>query len=213
MSWSNIHAVYMACSNFAQLEKGNKVRSREIHLMLSIGFFLRVCVAIWNGFWGPSIGAEQDAISFHRAATTIYLYAQPFKKIDSIAMVHPDFHPGSHVLGHIYSQILGVIYFITTNSLFIGSLVSAIVWMASAIILIKILQSLSADKSSQFKAILIYALLPSSILFTSVTMREPFQLLFVNLAIYSAIKFYLNKSIMHCLVLICSIIMMKKLQG
>ena len=41
---------------------------------------------------------------------------------------------------------------------------------------------------------LVYALLPSSIIVTSVTLREPYQLLLVNLAILAALKIYWNKS-------------------
>ena len=33
-----------------------------------IGFFLRFLVAVWNGFFGPSFGAEGDALMFHDVA-------------------------------------------------------------------------------------------------------------------------------------------------
>ena len=36
-----------------------------------IGFFLRFLVAIWNGFFGPSIGADSDAILFHEIAVEV----------------------------------------------------------------------------------------------------------------------------------------------
>lgn len=150
-----------------------------------IGFFLRLLVAIWNGFWGPSFGADQDAFSFHLVASD---YANNLE-IDEFQ------------IGWIYSYVLGVVYHLTTDSLFLGSLLSCVAWLASAGLLIKIMRLLSFDKSNQFKAMLIYALLPSSILLTSVTLREPYQLLFVNLAVYSALKIYLKKSYVHWLLL------------
>ena len=33
-----------------------------------IGLLLRLFVAIWNGFYGPSPGADADAILFHEVA-------------------------------------------------------------------------------------------------------------------------------------------------
>lgn len=139
---------------------------------LRAGFFLRVVVAIWNGFFGPSYGAEGDALAFHFRAAG---YAKD--------LVLDEF-----VVGWIYSYVLGIFYSITTDSLFLGSLLSCAAWLLSALLLIKSMQILGVEKFNQAKAVLIYALLPSSVLFTSVTLRESYQGLFVNLAIYCALK-------------------------
>ena len=37
--------------------------------IILLGFSLRLLVAIWNSFFGPSMGAEGDAITFHLVAT------------------------------------------------------------------------------------------------------------------------------------------------
>jgi|TARA_B100000929_G_C15134270_1_gene292335 hypothetical protein len=76
------------------------------------------------------------------------------------------------VIGRFYSYVLGFFYFLTDDSLFFGSFLSVLAWLASAFTLAKIMRLLSIDKSNQSKAMLIYALLPSSILYTSVTLRE-----------------------------------------
>ena len=60
---------------------------------------------------------------------------------------------------------------------------------------------------------LIYALIPSSLMYTSVTLREPFQLLFVNLALYAALKIYFHRSIAHWLVLLFACVGMGVLHG
>ena len=119
---------------------------------------------------------------------------------------------GEYLIGHIYYYFLGFIYFLSTDHLFIGSLVSSLAWILSAFILIKIMRILSFDMSNQWKVMFFYSVLPSSIMYTSVPLREPFQLLFVNLAIYAALKIYFHKSI-HWLTLLFSIIGMGLLHG
>ncbi len=162
----------------------------SISWLIWLGFMARFLVAIWNGFFGPSFGADADAVTFHLMAVS---YAN-----------NPELY--TFRIGWIYSYMLGIFYYLTTDSLFLGSLLSCVAWLASAYILVKIMRLLSIDKSHQFKAMLIYTLLLSSILFTSITLRESYQLLFVNLAIYAALKIYLNKSSIHWLVLFCAVI-------
>ena len=170
---------------------------RTVLTAIWFGLLLRLFVAIWNGFFGPSFGADLDALSFHLQAVE---YAQT-PTMDEFQ------------IGWIYTYVLGLFYYLTTDSLFLGSLLSCVVWLASAYILVKVMRLLSVDNSNQFKAVLIYALLPSSIIFTSVTLREPYQLLFINLAIYAALKIYLHKSSIHWLVLFCAVIGMGALHG
>jgi len=79
-------------------------------------------------------------------------------------------------VGWIYAQFLGLIYFLTTDSLFIGSLLSCLAWFLSAHLLLSSMQLLSVNRGKQITALLIYSLIPSSILFTAVTLREAFQL-------------------------------------
>lgn len=168
-----------------------------IRTAISIGFVLRLFVAVWNGFFGPSFGAEADAEGFHHLASG---YAQ-----------NPTLDKFN--IGLIYTYVLGLVYYLTTDSLFLGSLLSCLAWLGSASLLVKIMRLLSVDKPNQSKAMLIYALLPSSIFYTSVTLREPYQLLFVNLALYSVLQIYLNKSATHWLVLFCAMIGMGVLHG
>ena len=64
-----------------------------IVLIIWTGFLLRIFVAVWNGFWGPSLGAGVDAIGFHRDAVLV-----------SNGL---NFHV---VVVNLYSYWLGVIY-------------------------------------------------------------------------------------------------------
>jgi hypothetical protein len=143
------------------------------------GFALRFLVAIWNGFFGPSFGAEGDALLFHDIAVQFSQFGGFDVKFN---------------IGWIYSMFLGGIYFLTVNSIFIGSFLSCLAWLISALVLNKIIKLLGVQKKYRDLALMAYAFLPSSILFTSVTLREVYQLLFVNLLIYSSLMILVKKN-------------------
>jgi len=169
----------------------------RLNILIIFGFLLRIFVSIWNGFWGPSFGADADAMGFHLNASAY-----------SINLIFDQF-----VMGHLYSFFLGVVYYITTDSLFIGSFLSSLVWLASAFVLVWIFDLLSFDKSSKMKAVFFYSIIPSSIFLTSITLREVYQLFFVNLAFFSILKIYIKNSQKYWLTLILSILIMGVLHG
>ena len=169
----------------------------RVKLTLWLGFFLRLVIAFVNGFVGPTYGSSGDALGFHLMAVE-----------HSQNLVFDVF-----VLTHIYSYILGIFYFITTDSLFLGSALSALGWLASAFILLRIMRILSFKMSNQWRVMLIYALIPTSLMYTSVTLREPFQLLFINLALYAALKIYFHRSNAHWLVLFLAVVGMGAMHG
>ncbi len=144
-----------------------------------LGFFLRFLVAIWNGFFGPSIGADGDALVFHDVA----LYVSNSGVFEA-----------KYNIGWVYSIFLGSVYYLTLNSIFIGSLLSCFAWLVSAVMLNKSIQLLGIHQTYRNRALLFYAIIPSSILFTSITLREVYQLLFVNTLIYSSLMILIKKN-------------------
>ena len=92
----------------------------------------------------------------------------------------------------LYAISLSTLYFVSTDLYFIGCLYSIFVWLLSAFVVKKILELLNADDQTKYLVFLFYAFLPSSILNTSAPMREAFELLFINLIIYSALRIYWN---------------------
>ena len=169
----------------------------RVKITLWLGFFLRLGIAFFNGFVGPTYGSSDDALGFH-------LLAADFSQNLVIDVF---------VITHIYAYILGIFYFITTDSLFLGSALSALGWLASAFILLRIMRILSFKMSDQWRVMLIYILIPTSLMYTSVTLREPFQLLFINLALYAALKIYFHRSNAHWLVLFIAVVGMGSLHG
>jgi hypothetical protein len=60
---------------------------------------------------------------------------------------------------------------------------------------------------------LIYALLPSSIFLTSITLREPYQLLFINMAIYAISNINILNNNKHWVILMLSVILLGALHS
>ena len=156
-----------------------------------LGLLLHIAVAIWNSFFGPSFGADIDAAGFHARAIA---YSEGL----SFVLYPTEF----------YTYALGIIYRWVSNSLLLGSLLSCAAWLASAIILLKMMRLLSLSAYSQFQAMFIYAMLPSAILITSVTLREAYQLLAINLAVYSALRIYMHQSKAQWILLLLAVALM-----
>ena len=157
---------------------------------LYLGLVLRIAVAFWNGFFPPSFGADGDASTFHRSAVEF-----------ANGGVLEEFRTRS-----LFNSFLGTFYKVTTPSLFLGSLLSCAVWAASAVVFLKIMRLLSLNRQSRFMAMLIYSLIPCSLLLTSVTLREPYQLFFFNLGMYACLKIIKERSMPHWLLLLVAIV-------
>lgn len=149
---------------------------------LVLGFLLRLCVSAWNAFWGPSIGAEFDAKGLHATAFNL-----------SYSLEFDRFSVGTEV----YTNFLGFMYWLFSNSVFFGGALSALAWVFSARLLDKSMEMLEVPVDFAHRAMLVYALLPSSLMFTSVTLREAYQLMFVNMAAYSFLRLYIDGKSSH----------------
>lgn len=154
-----------------------------------LGLVLRLAVAVWNSFFGPSYGAANDAAGFHAGAVA-------FAKGHNFVFYHADVY--MYVLGSAFYRVVG-------DSLFLGCLLSCLAWLGSAIVLLKMMRLLSFNIANQFWVMLLYALWPSAILITSVTLREPYQALALNFGVYCALAICLNKSKIYWIFLMVGI--------
>ena len=91
-------------------------------LIIFIGFFLRLIIAIWNGFFGPSPGADFDAEGLNRFASDVARTGV----FDDVSIGYTP-----------YTNFLGIIYSYTINHIFIGSLLSCFIWVWSAFLIKK----------------------------------------------------------------------------
>jgi hypothetical protein len=168
--------------------------------ILIFGLLIRVIIAFINSYFGPTLGAEGDALGFHDLATSIATdkFTGAFDETKS-------------AVGWEYASFLAMFYGFAEPSLFLGCLLSCIAWLISGILVDKTLSVLSVDSISRKRALIIYAFLPSGLLFTSVTLREVYQLLFINLAIFSIIKIALNKNFLYWIALVLACFVMSSL--
>jgi hypothetical protein len=160
-----------------------------VRQLIYFGLALRLMVTFWNAYFGPSFGASGDAADFH-------IVAVEFSR---------ELQTDRFVLSLLYSYALGTFYYLTAPSLFLGGALAALTWLLSAKVFVAVMRLLELDRRQQRRAMLIYVLLPSSILWTGVTMREPYQLLFVNLAVYASLRIYLHRASRHWATLLLAV--------
>jgi hypothetical protein len=146
--------------------------STMIRFILFCGLMLHVAVAVWNGFFGPSLGAEGDALRFHEEAIYFSNNLGQFE----------------YVTGWIYAYFLGFLYRIFTDHLFFGSMISVFAWLWSAIIIKQIMEMINQSPKQTAIVLIFFCMWPSVLFNTSVTLRESFQVLAVNLMAYSVIR-------------------------
>jgi len=162
-----------------------------------LGLLLRFGTAAWSGYGGQDVVAMPDATGFHLGAAAYALG----KDLE-------DFY-----FSNIYIYCLGTIYAWTFSSLFWGNLLSCGAWLGSAILLMRMMQMLSIRESHQIRVMLLFSLLPSSILITSITLREAYQLFAVNLAMFSALNILITDSFRRGFLLILGLIIMGSMHG
>ena len=167
-------------------------------IVIYIGFLVRLMFATWNGFFGPSPGADMDAQGLFGMAVDISQLLQ-FESFD---------------MGYIpYINVLGAIFHYTIPSLFLGSVISCIAWLWASHVFLRILDLMGATSRAKFQAAVIYSLYPASVLFTSITLREPFQLLFLTLSVYCMLKIYKTGNPLRFINLIAYVSLMGVLHG
>ena len=134
---------------------------------------LHVLVAIINRYFFTVIGADSDAVRFYTAAEYFATTKEWVLGFDAV----------------IYEQLLGITYVIFGYSQLLAESLSVFAFSISCVVLLKILLLLQLDKYKS-SVMLLYGALPSMVLFGSVTLREPFQILFFMLAVYYGLNFY-----------------------
>jgi hypothetical protein len=161
------------------------------HLLIAYASVIAIhsSVSIWNGLYGPVYGADNDALRFHEAALN---YFDPNSDVDLL------------VPGWIYSIFLAFVYELTEYSWAIGSMLSTIFFAGVIIISINLYRLLTANCSNlqinnyltEVKIIVLLGLIPASIILTSITMREVYQMFFICAAVLYTVKFIRNSRLL-----------------
>jgi hypothetical protein len=149
-------------------------------------------VSVVNAFYTTLKGADVDAITFHDTATLMASSIQPgwFSEFG-----------GLDIGSQFYSRFLSVFYRLFGVSIFLGQELSILAYLGSCILMTKLI-SLTGTRKWRLGIIALYGLLPSIIIFTSITLRESYQILLYLMLVYQAVKLRRSPSIRSMLLLI-----------
>jgi hypothetical protein len=171
-----LYPILLLCIN------GHSKDNKKITIIL---YFLIILVhsaiSIWNGFYGPIFGADRDALEFHNAA---------------ISFINENDISYLFIPGWVYSIFLGIIYLLSVESWAIGCMLSTVCFAFLIYISIQIYEAIINATHKRdgikdlypFKILLFLGLIPSSILLTSITLREVYQMFFLSAALLFSIR-------------------------
>lgn len=153
--------------------------SKELrcNVKILIGYWFLIAlhqvIAISNAYIFP-----HQTIGSHGDARTFYLSSKSLAMIEGWNL---------KIGGHFYTEFLGAIYRWFGVSHFLGEQLSVLAFALSCIVLIKIMRQLNIVRH-KLATLLAFGSLPTVILVSSVTMREPYQIFFFMLAVHLGIK-------------------------
>ena len=175
-----------------------------------VAWWLAFVLLAFVGF-GPlrrDKGAAQAylvAVILHIAAAAIYVYVPDVlpSRADASA-----FHKyallrqwsegsGSLAIGsRLYQELLAHVYRLFGPSYFLGSILSIYAFAFSVLVLVKFMELLDVQQGKGL-VVLLFGALPTAVLYGSVPMREPYQVLFFMLACYCMLRFRLSSQPMY----------------
>ena len=155
---------------------------------------LHHAVALLNAYVGGVIGTEMDARSFHDYAVKVSL-------LDEHVWNYASFSSGRAV----YTDCLGLFYRFIGSSILFGAELSVLAFVLSCVVLVKLVDLLDLRRF-RVGIILLFGLLPSAVIFRSVTLRESWQALFFLLSVYWAIRLWRRPDILIILFMLMSTI-------
>ena len=126
---------------------------------------LHHAVAFLNAYVGPVIGADMDACSFHKYAVDISL-------LDDHVWDYASFSSGRAV----YTDCIGLFYRFIGSSILFGAELSVLAFVLSCVVLVKLVDLLGLGRF-RVVIILLFGLLPSAMIFMSVTLRTSHPLM------------------------------------
>ena len=164
----------LALFNFSIVLMWKHVRSdRKVVQAIWFCIILHHAVAFLNAYVGTVVGAEADAASFH------------FRGAALATLPVPEWTNGTGMV--IYTQFLGSFYRAFGTSLFFGGELSVLAFTLSCVVLVKLVYLLDLGRF-RIGIVLLFGLLPSAVIFRSVTLRESWQALFFLLSIYWVVR-------------------------
>jgi hypothetical protein len=150
-----------------------------------------------------------DASAFHGDGANLASLPEADWKVKR-APTHPStpdlynvYDKGNISGSRIYVRFLGVFYRVFGSSHLLGKELSVLAFALSCVILVKLVDYLDLRRF-RVSIVLLYGLLPSVVIFMSVTLRESWQALFFLLTVYWAIRLWKQPGILKVSLLLIS---------
>jgi hypothetical protein len=147
------------------------------------------------------------AVVLHIAAAAIYVYipdvlpsradASAFHKY-ALLRQWSEGSGGLAIGSRLYEELLAYVYRLFGPSYFLGSILSIYAFALSVIVLVKVMELLDVRQGKGL-VVLLFGAVPTALLYGSVPMREPYQVLFFMLACYYLLRFRLSSQPLHLL--------------
>jgi len=151
--------------------------------------FFHHAVAFLNAYVGTVIGAGYDAFTFHKTG------------VELAALPEPEWYFTKGI--NVYTLSLGLFYRAFGASNILGEELSVLAFVMSCVVLVKLVDLLDL-KRFRVGIILLFGLLPSAVIFRSVTLRESWQALFFLLTVYWAVRLWKRPGIFKFLFMLMS---------
>lgn len=134
------------------------------------------------------------------AISNVFIFTLPTATIDAQAFrdtaaqlaISGDFYIS--VGSEFYKNLLGVIYYICGSSTFVGEQISVLMILMSSLLLVKVSNLVGLSKYS-LPILIVFAFLPSMVLYTAVALREAYQIYFFLLSAYFSVKVISSKNV------------------
>ncbi len=170
--WAGVCLIY---SSFAIVFLSKDIR-KDWRLLAVIVLIITAhhIASLVNAYYATLMGADLDAVTFHENAKLMAYSIQPSWFAEFGGM---DAGSGT------YTRFLSIFYRIFGDSRLLGQELSVMAYVCSCLFLIKSAREMGLTRW-QIPIVILYGLLPSTIIFTSITMREAYQMLFFLMGSY-----------------------------
>jgi hypothetical protein len=165
------------------LADGSIRQNRNLLICIWLALLVHHGAALANTYLFTLPGAEADAIWFHNRGKL-------FNKKEFISMHLPEgleFAVGST----FYVKFLAFFYKFGGGSHLLGQELSVLAYLLSCLVFVRLLDLLNMNRY-RIWLVLLYGLLPSGVIFGSVTLRESFEVLFFMLGVYTGLRVYMR---------------------
>jgi hypothetical protein len=174
--WAGVYLVYLTF--IILLSSAEFRRDRRLMMVGIVTLAARHAVSLTNAYHSTIYGADLDAYTFH-------LRAQ-----DVASSVAGGWREEFNFFGDgatTYVFFIALFYRLLGDSLLVGQTLSVLAYVLSCLLLVKLAGLLGLARY-KVPILLVYGLLPTTVLYGSITMRESYQMLFFLGVAYWAVR-------------------------